>query len=66
MNVNLHRISAGAAKRRKDALSGPCKLCPNPSVGFVEDWAGRPSGVCQTHAEQGTRLGYIVTGADSE
>ena len=61
----LHRIGGAIARRRADALAGPCAMCARkerttPSVGIIESVERGPVGVCEVHAEQGRSLGYRV------
>ena len=57
---NLHRLAGALERAKREALDGPCRFCPQPTVGYVQGWNNRVSGVCETHAAQGERLGYTV------
>jgi hypothetical protein len=67
---NLHRLAGARHRQRLDALDGPCGVCIHgrgiphdqapPSVGFIEDWTGRPMGVCQAHADAAPAHGRTV------
>ncbi len=63
---NLHRLAGTLDRLRREAAAGPCTFCSRSSVGFIESWDVHPKGVCETHAEQGTRLGYTVRRVESE
>lgn len=58
--ANLHRLAGEQARRQREAASGPCRFCPKPSTGYVQSWDNQVTGVCETHAEQGERLGYTI------
>jgi hypothetical protein len=60
MVANLHRLAGALMRLRRDALAGTCTLCAEQSTGYIESWDLNPKGVCETHAEQGERLGYTV------
>lgn len=67
---NLHRIAGALDRMRREAAAGPCRICvvgrgvapeeAPPSVGWIEDWTGRPAGVCQAHAAAAPSNGYTV------
>lgn len=66
---NLHRIAGALERMRREAVAGPCGVCahsdpprpePLPSAGFIEDWAGYPTGVCERHAKLAPEHGYTV------
>lgn len=58
---HLHRLAGGIDKLRREAAVGPCRLCGEPSVGFIEGWEpGAAGGVCEEHAAIAPRLGYVV------
>lgn len=60
--MNIHRLVGAVARLTVQAMRGPCSLpgCWNPSVGFIQNLDPIPKGVCERHADQGRRLGYII------
>lgn len=59
--IHLHALAGAVDGMRRRAAVGPCKLCGEPSVGFVEGWTpSSVGGVCEEHAAMAPHLGYVV------
>jgi len=63
---NIHALAGTLRRLEREAATGPCALCREPSIGFISRWDGIPAGVCEKHAEGARLRDYVVHREESD